>query len=87
MIVSNVKRTLLYNYDVLQLHCSVTRYKSATYLIGTAGKAVDGNRNSDLGAGSCTHTLDNTPVWWMVDLGEDFTVTNVIITSRNQGSM
>ena len=62
-------------------------YKSATYLIGTPGKAVDGNRNSDLGAGSCTHTLDNTPVWWMVDLGEDFTVTNVTITSRNQGSM
>ena len=55
-----------------------------------AGKAVDGDRNSDFLNGSCSHTLDNTdytPTWWMVDLGEDLTVTNVIITSRDEGSM
>ena len=47
---------------------------------------MDGNGNSDFGGGSCSPTLVNSHVWWMVDLGEDFTVTNVIITSRNQGS-
>ena len=51
-----------------------------------ASKAVDGNRNRDYHAGSCSHTLDNNPVWWMVDLGEDVTITNVIITSRDEGS-
>ena len=46
---------------------------------------MDGNRNSHYYSGSCTHTNLNTPVWWMVDLEENVTVTNVIITSRDSG--
>ena len=46
---------------------------------------MDGNRDSNFGAGSCSVTLGYTPVWWMVDLDEDVTITNVIITSRNEG--
>ena len=68
----------------------MTCYKSAAYLIDAAGKAVDGNRNSDYYAGSCSHTTHinpSPPVWWMVDLEQDVTITNVIITSRNEGGM
>ena len=64
--------------DELQVYLQIT---------GAARKAVDGNRNSNFNAKSCTHTLGNTPVWWMVDLGDSLTITNVIITSRNQGGI
>ena len=47
---------------------------------------MDGNRNSDYHAGSCSHTQETSAVWWMVDLEENVTITNVIITSRIQGS-
>ena len=47
---------------------------------------MDGNRDSDHDAGSCSHTQESSPVWWIVDLEEKVTITNVIITSRNQGS-
>ena len=48
---------------------------------------MDGNRDSDyFTARSCSVTQETTPVWWMVDMEEDVTVTNVIITSRDEGS-
>ena len=47
---------------------------------------MDGSRNTNIYSGSCSHTNPNTPAWWMVDLEEDVTITNVIITSRDSGS-
>uniref|UniRef100_A0A3Q2EDH2 Si:ch211-215k15.4 n=1 Tax=Cyprinodon variegatus TaxID=28743 RepID=A0A3Q2EDH2_CYPVA len=47
-----------------------------------AYNAIDGNRNSDLKKGSCTHTdAENNP-WWRVDLLDSYIVTEVIITNR-----
>uniref|UniRef100_A0A7N6AGP9 Fucolectin tachylectin-4 pentraxin-1 domain-containing protein n=1 Tax=Anabas testudineus TaxID=64144 RepID=A0A7N6AGP9_ANATE len=50
--------------------------------LGAAYNAIDGNRNSDFGAGSCTHTTEQTNPWWRVDLLHSYIVTSVIITNR-----
>ncbi|XP_002732761.1 uncharacterized protein LOC100374669 [Saccoglossus kowalevskii] len=48
-----------------------------------AGRAVDGDKNSDLEAGlSCTQTEKEYQPWWKVDLGETRDVYQVIITNR-----
>uniref|UniRef100_A0A7N6BYC5 Fucolectin tachylectin-4 pentraxin-1 domain-containing protein n=1 Tax=Anabas testudineus TaxID=64144 RepID=A0A7N6BYC5_ANATE len=49
---------------------------------GAAYNAIDGNRNSEYGAGSCTHTTEQTNPWWRVDLLESYIVTSVTITNR-----
>ena len=55
------------------------------YFPDVADKAIDGNRNSNFYSGSCAHNGGGNPVWWMIDLEENITVTNVIITSMDQG--
>ena len=48
-----------------------------------APKAVDGNRNPDWQADSCTQTSEaKGPVWWSVNLGELHAITNVTIVNR-----
>ncbi|XP_053182681.1 fucolectin-1-like [Scomber japonicus] len=49
---------------------------------GAAYNAIDGNRDSTFGAGSCSHTKTMTDPWWRVDLLESYVVTSVIITNR-----
>lgn len=52
----------------------------------TLYRAVDGNLNTNLGAG-CTHTENNmnTPrPWWTVDLQGFYYITSVTITNRGQ---
>ncbi|XP_035678075.1 fucolectin-like [Branchiostoma floridae] len=50
-----------------------------------ASLAVDGNTNTDMRAGSCTHTRDypgeDNPTWW-VDLGQSYVVDRLIIFNR-----
>ncbi len=48
-----------------------------------SNKAVDGNINSNYGAGSCTHTANDisNPIW-VVDLGHRYQVSSVKITNR-----
>ncbi|TDH11323.1 hypothetical protein EPR50_G00059780 [Perca flavescens] len=82
--------------DVLGLHLSSTvsftenvvlrgkatqsdRYE---HPFGAAYNAIDGNRESDYRAGSCTHTDVQTNPWWRVDLLESYIVTSIIITNR-----
>jgi hypothetical protein len=50
---------------------------------GEPGVAIDGNKNSDWGSGSCSRT-DLTPAWWQVDLGEQSMVTEVSIQGRSE---
>ena len=45
-------------------------------------KAVDGNRNSLLGASSCTHSAYITGNWWQVDIGAVYEIRDVVITNR-----
>ncbi|XP_043972205.1 uncharacterized protein LOC122830697 [Gambusia affinis] len=47
-----------------------------------ASNAIDGNLNSDLKKGSCTHTETENNPWWRVDLLDSYVVTQVVITNR-----
>ncbi|XP_076447363.1 uncharacterized protein LOC143284533 isoform X4 [Babylonia areolata] len=60
-----------------------TPYVSARYSSGPASLAVDGNTSTYYT--SCVHTmgtLDKEPDWWQVDLGRNFTVTDITIYHR-----
>ncbi|PWA33138.1 hypothetical protein CCH79_00018706, partial [Gambusia affinis] len=48
----------------------------------SASNAIDGNLNSDLKKGSCTHTETENNPWWRVDLLDSYVVTQVVITNR-----
>ena len=58
------------------------RYSGEFAVFGAAYNAIDGNRESDYHAGSCTHTNAQTNPWWRVDLLESYIVTSIIITNR-----
>lgn len=47
-----------------------------------ANNAIDGNRESNMAAGSCTHTDTQDNPWWRLDLLEPYIVTSMIITNR-----
>jgi hypothetical protein len=45
--------------------------------------SVDGNKDSNFYDGSCSHTLQNTTPWWVVDIGRSKTrITGVNLTNR-----
>lgn len=50
-------------------------------IVGNAGpeRAVDGNANTDMQQRHCSHTKENDPSWWRVDLGSD----NVAVSEMN----
>ena len=53
--------------------------------IGAGGKAsrgVDGNRNSQWGGKSCTHTDNQRQPWWRVDLQMMYPIAKVRLTNR-----
>ncbi|XP_035665335.1 uncharacterized protein LOC118408624 [Branchiostoma floridae] len=49
---------------------------------GSAGRAVDGNRNPQWAGNSCTHTHGENDPWWYVDLGRSVTVDHITIVNR-----
>ncbi|KAM4601256.1 uncharacterized protein ACJ7VT_021046 isoform 2-T3 [Polymixia lowei] len=49
---------------------------------GAAYNAIDGNRNSNYYAGSCTATDTSTNPWWRVDLLDTYIITSISITNR-----
>ncbi|XP_054477050.1 uncharacterized protein LOC129109111 [Anoplopoma fimbria] len=69
-----------YTYQNVALRGKATQ--SNHHADGFAQNAIDGNRESNYGAGSCTHTVEQTNPWWRVDLLESYIVTSVIITNR-----
>ena len=58
------------------------RYSGQYDAFGAASNAIDGNRDSNYHAGSCTHTAAQTNPWWRVDLLESYIVTSITITNR-----
>src|SRR5688572_10023047 len=67
--------------------------QSSTWLNPTsglcvAGRAVDGNFNTTLSAGSCSHTAEapGQANWWRVDLGQPMHIKLVIITNRGDAA-
>ena len=50
---------------------------------GVAGKAVDGNSDTEFRNGSCTHTQSSNLGWWRVDLDSDkVPVSDIFIVNR-----
>jgi hypothetical protein len=57
--------------------------QSSSYTNDTsAALAVDGNSNGDFAAGSVTHTLGDAAPWWQVDLGAQYSVSQVKLFNR-----
>ena len=60
-------------------------YQSSTYpniYRLTASKVVDGNRDPDLSHGSCSHTRSEYEPFWIVDLGQVYRISHVVIINR-----
>ncbi|MBU9728837.1 glycoside hydrolase family 98 domain-containing protein [Diplocloster modestus] len=62
------------------LHKTATQ-SSTLYGAGPA-RAVDGNTDGAYGNGSVTHTDNNNQPWWMVDLGNTYNLSEVVIYNR-----
>ena len=52
------------------------------YSNGASAKAVDGNSDPDFNNGHCSRTLEDSPSWWRVDLGDRVPVFEVRIVNR-----
>jgi hypothetical protein len=60
-----------------------TASQSSTAYSGVASRAVDGDTNGSFANGSVTHTSAGTSdPWWLVDLGSDTEIAEVIIYNR-----
>ncbi|XP_068425886.1 uncharacterized protein [Clinocottus analis] len=59
-----------------------TQSERIVHSSGAAYNAIDGNRESDYHAGSCSHTVEQSNPWWRVDLLESYIVTSIIVTNR-----
>ncbi|XP_006825928.1 uncharacterized protein LOC102808748, partial [Saccoglossus kowalevskii] len=59
-----------------------TASQSSTAYDGPANYANDGNDDSIYGDKSCSHTAKEQGAWWKLDLEESYTVSQVVITNR-----
>ncbi|XP_039973392.1 uncharacterized protein si:ch211-215k15.4 [Xiphias gladius] len=74
-----------YTYQNVALRGKATqsfRYEGSWDAFGAAYNAIDGNRESNFAAGSCSHTISQTNPWWRVDLLEPYIVTSITVTNR-----
>ena len=58
------------------------RHSGMSAPFGAAYNAIDGNRESDYDAGSCSATITQTNPWWRVDLLESYIISSINITNR-----
>ncbi|XP_035862493.1 uncharacterized protein LOC116058018 isoform X3 [Sander lucioperca] len=56
--------------------------QSSLFGNGVPERAIDGNRTSDLGQGSCSITQADLKPWWRLDLMKTYQINNVTITNR-----
>ncbi|KAL3064825.1 hypothetical protein OYC64_000954 [Pagothenia borchgrevinki] len=56
--------------------------QSSQHSTGSAYNAIDGNRLSAWGQGSCTHTNQDFNPWWRLDLGKTHKIFSVKITNN-----
>jgi len=68
----------------LNVNVALNRPAYQVSMLGTheARLANDGNHNTILGDGSCSHTREATNAWWAVDLLVALHVTGVKFTNR-----
>ncbi len=89
---SNVIITIIIDIIIIQLQAilnvsgNIARRRptrqSSTGHGGASSRAVDGNKNTQWGGGSCTHTNKQQNPWWRVDLGSVQKVKKVKLTNR-----
>uniref|UniRef100_A0A3Q3LH04 Fucolectin tachylectin-4 pentraxin-1 domain-containing protein n=1 Tax=Labrus bergylta TaxID=56723 RepID=A0A3Q3LH04_9LABR len=70
------------NHENVALRGKATQSHRYPHNFGDASSAIDGNRESNFDAGSCTHTVEMENPWWRVDLLDSYIVTSVVITNR-----
>ena len=71
-----------YNYWSSNLALGKPTRQSSIYNNARPSRAVDGNRNSNFHASSCTHTQNAKGNWWQVDLEAVYEIRDVVITNR-----
>ena len=49
---------------------------------GVASRAVDGDKHTHWGSGTCIHTAHANNAWWRVDLNASLPVAEVVIVNR-----
>ena len=59
---------------------------SSLFEDNVASRAVDGNRNGNMAALSCTHTNGELGAWWQVDLQDLYLIKHVIISNRDDAN-
>ena len=87
-------QALTYTHTVFFVKGNVAFNKPSSQSIGDwggrfpAGRAVDGNTNPSMAGGHCANpdTDWGSNAWWMVDLGEIYNISRVIIYNRDAGS-
>ena len=57
-----------------------SRLSNQAFIVSPAGQY--GNKNTDHGGGSCTHTLQENNHWWAVDLHQNRLVGEVHLTEE-----
>ncbi|MCW2670975.1 MAG: parallel beta-helix repeat protein [Frankiales bacterium] len=73
-----------YTYDpTLDVAVGKPATQSSTAFGSPAGHAVDGNTSGSYGAGSLSHTDDNTNAWWQVDLGSSQQIASINLWNRS----
>ncbi|XP_049919420.1 uncharacterized protein LOC126401907 [Epinephelus moara] len=58
--------------------------QSSTYFLSNASKAIDGNKNPDHYAGSCSHTVSGPSHWWNLLLPAVYRIASISITNRKR---
>ncbi|XP_039475524.1 fucolectin-6-like isoform X2 [Oreochromis aureus] len=77
-----LRTTLVSTYQNLATRGKATQSTCYPHPRASALNAIDGNRNSDFMAGSCTHTNEQTNPWWKVDLLQSYIITSITVTNR-----
>ncbi len=88
----NRKTLSLAEVEVYSAGRNVARHGKATQKNTSNGgvpeRAIDGNTSGSYGAGSITHTAENTAnPWWQVDLGDEYPIDAVVIFNRTDDQL
>ncbi len=64
------------------LALSGTASQSSTGWGGVPSRGIDNNTNGAYGSGSVTHTQNNNPSWWQVELAQTSNIDQIVIWNR-----
>uniref|UniRef100_A0A8C5QZN8 Fucolectin tachylectin-4 pentraxin-1 domain-containing protein n=1 Tax=Leptobrachium leishanense TaxID=445787 RepID=A0A8C5QZN8_9ANUR len=68
---------------IVNLALRGTSSQSSTYNhLGAAKNAIDGSRSTNYMSKHCSHTAQDAPPWWRLDLTKVYNVTRVKVTNR-----